>query len=593
MSAIPSAIPPTALRVEEHQMKLWDGAALFYRRWSPATPTRKALVLFHRGHEHSGRFMDVVESLGLRDVTVFAWDARGHGRSPGRRGYAASMRWITRDIDCFIRHLVTAHDIRMRDMIVLGHSVGAVTVAAWVHDYAPPLRGLVLATPALRVRLYIPAAIPLLRLLLKVRGDRAVVRSYVKAHMLTHDRQQARLYREDPLISREIAVNVLLELHDTATRLMADAAAIRVPTLLLSGSADWVVTIGAQRRLFQRLGSPDKRMVMMPGMYHDILHEKDRHLVMAECRQFIEQQFAREPVPSPLIHADREGYTRREYDRLRAPLPLWSPRRAGCAMQRAAMKSLGRLSEGIRLGWRSGFDSGLTLDYVYENQARGLSPLGQWLDRLYLNGRGWRGIRQRRALLEAALKDAIERLRRAGRPVELVDIAAGAGRYVLAILAGCNGPVGALLRDYREANLDAGRRMARQMGLDHVRFELGDAFDEASLANLQPPPNLAVVSGLYELIPENDPVGASLRGLAAAMRPGGGYLVYTNQPWHPQIEMIARVLTNREGRPWIMRRRTQAEMDDLVGEAGFEKLAMDIDDQGIFTVAMARIEGVQ
>jgi hypothetical protein len=47
----------------------------------------------------------------------------------------------------------------------------------------------------------------------------------------------------------------------------------------------------------------------------------------------------------------------------------------------------------------------------------------------------------------------------------------------------------------------------------------------------------------------------SLRGIADVMD-DGGYLIYTNQPWHPQVEFIARVLTNREGQPWIMRRRS-------------------------------------
>jgi hypothetical protein len=82
-------------------------------------------------------------------------------------------------------------------------------------------------------------------------------------------------------------------------------------------------------------------------------------------------------------------------------------------------------------------------------------------------------------------------------------------------------------------------------------------------------------------------VSASLRGVAEALEPGG-YLVYTNQPWHPQLEFIARTLTNREGRPWVMRRRTQAEMDQLVRAAGFRKLAMEIDRWGIFTVSLAQ-----
>jgi hypothetical protein len=40
------------------------------------------------------------------------------------------------------------------------------------------------------------------------------------------------------------------------------------------------------------------------------------------------------------------------------------------------------------------------------------------------------------------------------------------------------------------------------------------------------------------------------------------------------------VLTNREGRPWVMRRRTQGEMDALVREAGFTKRQMRIDEHG-------------
>jgi hypothetical protein len=90
-----------------------------------------------------------------------------------------------------------------------------------------------------------------------------------------------------------------------------------------------------------------------------------------------------------------------------------------------------------------------------------------------------------------------------------------------------------------------------------------------------------------ELFPDNGPIAASLGGLRAALA-GGGYLVYTCQPWHPQLELIARVLTNCAGRPWVMRCRPQAEMDALVRRAGFEKLATAADDTGIFTVSLAR-----
>jgi hypothetical protein len=95
------------------------------------------------------------------------------------------------------------------------------------------------------------------------------------------------------------------------------------------------------------------------------------------------------------------------------------------------------------------------------------------------------------------------------------------------------------------------------------------------------------VSGLYELFPSNQPVMSSLAGLGRAVRPGG-YLIYTNQPSHPQIELIAETLTHADGSPWIMRCRGSAEMDHLVGQAGFRKLRTLIDDHGIFSVSLAQ-----
>src|SRR5262245_12668988 len=148
--------PAAAVQASEHTLDLWDGTELFYRAWLPAKPVQRAVFLFHRGHEHSGRFSDVVEELGLAETAVFAWDARGHGRSPGQRGYAPSFATLVKDIDFFVWTLTRQHGIPPNNVVALGHSVGAVAVAAWVHDYAPPIRAMLLISPALRVKLYVP-----------------------------------------------------------------------------------------------------------------------------------------------------------------------------------------------------------------------------------------------------------------------------------------------------------------------------------------------------------------------------------------------------------------------------------------------------
>jgi hypothetical protein len=451
---------------------------------------------------------------------------------------------------------------------------------------------MVLASPAFSVKLYVPFARPALGLAHRVLGD-FHVNSYVKPRALTHDPERIASYSADPLIRRPISVNILLALYSTADRVIDDARAIHTPTQLLISGADHVVRHAPQHRFFHRLGSRIKEKHVFPGFYHDTLGEKDRAPAIAKVREFLLRRFAEPPAAVSLLDADRAGYTKDEFDQLSRPLSALSPKAWNFALTRFGMKTGGRLAAGIRLGLATGFDSGSTLDYVYRNQAAGVTPIGKLIDWFYLNAIGWRGIRVRKQHLERMLAQACERLRTDSRPLLIVDIAAGHGRYVLDAVNGhLSNSARILLRDFSDLNVRAGGELIRQRGLESIaRFEKGDAFDRAAVAALDPRPTLGIVSGLYELFPDNSLVRASLAGMADAIEPGG-YFVYTAQPWHPQLEMIARTLpSHRDGKPWIMRRRTQLEMDQLVEAAGFRKVDQLTDDWGIFTVSLAQRTG--
>lgn len=574
---------------EEHTFEALDGTPIFYRYWPAAAPgSNKAVLLLHRGHEHSGRLQHLVEELDLSDCAMFAWDARGHGRSPGRRGHAPSAGVLTKDLDTFAREAVLARGFRMEDLAVVGQSVGGVLAAAWVHDYAPPIRCLILAAPAFQVKLYVPFARPMLRVLCKFRRD-LTIRSYVKAKFLTHDPHSIADFESDPLIASAISARLLLDLFDTSARLVGDSQAIHVPTQLLISGSDHVVARKPQIAFFNRLGAADKEKQEFKGFYHDTFGEKDRRLAIGKAREFILKSFSRPYERRCLLDADRTGATKEEFDRLSRPLPRGSAKAIAFRVMRGGLATGGRLSDGIRLGFETGFDSGAMLDYVYRNRASGITALGKFIDRLYLNSTGWRGVRVRKHHLERLLIRAIADLQRHGAPVYIADIAAGRGSYVLDLMKRHGGIDGVLLRDYSLRNVERGSALIAQSGLiNRARFERGDAFDGASLAAIEPKPTIGVVSGLYELFPENDAVRRSLAGLAAALRPGG-YIVYTGQPWHPQLEFIARTLSShREGKPWVMRRRSQAELDQLVEAAVFQKIDQLTGDGGIFTVSLAR-----
>lgn len=576
------------MQEEEKTFVTSDEERLFYRyRPSVSGRTGRAIVLFHRGHEHSGRMMFLADELGLDDCAYFAWDARGHGRSPGARGDSPSLARSVADIQDFIDHIREEYGIATENMAVIAQSVGAVLVAAWLHDYAPQIRCAVLAAPAFRVRLYVPFARQGLRLLQKWRGN-FFVNSYVKAHYLTHDEQRIASYRADPLITRAISVRILLGLYDTAERVVTDAAAITTPVQLLLAGRDWVVHTAPQHEFYNRLGSPFKERHILPGFYHDVLGEERRELALREIRRFIGQRFAENRSEVDLSSAHLHGASRREADELATPLAPWTPRGAWWVGLRRLIHLGRHWSQGLKLGVETGFDSGSTLDYVYRNQAQGTNAWGVFIDRLYLNAVGWRGIRQRKVHIGLAIREAIQRLRAAGQPVHILDIAAGHGRYLLDALPADDRPESIRLRDFRAVNVAAGRQLIAERGLQEIaEFSEADAYDRATYQQLAPRPTLGVVSGLHELFADNALVLESLYGLGDALA-AGGFLVYTGQPWHPQLEMIARCLTShRDGQNWVMRRRSQLEMDQLVARAGFRKLRQWIDDEGIFTVSLA------
>ena len=576
----------------EQTFSTHDDVELFYRHWPAATAVtgeRKAILLFHRGHEHSGRIAHLVDELDLPDFEFFAWDARGHGQSPGERGDSPSFATSVRDVQTFCDHIAIAHGIQTQNIAVIAQSVGAVIAATWVHDYAPRIRALVLASPAFKVKLYVPFARTGLALMRTFRGN-FFVNSYVKAKFLSHDPERVASYDTDPLITKAISVNVLLGLYEAADRVVADANAIQVPTQLLISGSDFVVHRKPQEQFFERLGSLKKEKHILPGFFHDTLGEGDRAAAVTSVKRFILQNFEYPLDRANLLDADKIGMTCAESEALAAPLPPNSLRDLYWRMTRASMRLGSQLSAGVKLGFDTGFDSGSTLDYVYRNKPTGKGKLGRMIDENYLNSIGWRGIRQRKLNVEELLRLAMTKLRDESREVRIVDIAAGHGRYILEALQGVSPlPESILLRDYSDINVRDGGNLIREKGLaDIAQFVKGDAFDRADLAALTPKPTLAVVSGLYELFADNSMVGDSLAGLADAVEPGG-YLVYTGQPWHPQLELIARALTShRQGQAWVMRRRSQAEMDQLVEAAGFRKITQRVDEWGIFTVSLAQ-----
>ncbi len=175
---------------EEHFFTTHDGFQLFYRFW-PALETNEqedpgAVLLFHRGHEHGGRMAHLVDELALPEQAFFAWDCPWSWAITGRQRRQPLLRYqCPRHSDLCGTHRAQTW-FQPRAAVCGGPKCRCRAGQHLVHDYAPSIRALVLASPAFSVKLYVPLAIPGLKLLRSLKGN-FFVNSYVKAKLLTHD----------------------------------------------------------------------------------------------------------------------------------------------------------------------------------------------------------------------------------------------------------------------------------------------------------------------------------------------------------------------------------------------------------------------
>ena len=261
------------------------------------------------------------------------------------------------------------------------------------------------------------------------------------------------------------------------------------------------------------------------------------------------------------------------------------------ALLRGLLSTAGRASKGVRIGYRFGFDSGIMLDYVYVNRAQGALGIGKLIDRAYLDAVGWRAIRARRVLLKQMLRHEIERNRANAASTRLLDVAAGPGRYLQEVLeqdGSGHDDLRILCRDLSPDNVAQGASQASAAGLKTISFEQGDAFNPAPAdAQLGGVPNVIVVSGLYELMLDDEIIQRSLKQLYL-MLALGGTIYFTTQTHHPQLDFIANVLPNRDGALWVMKCRPAAQLEEWARAAGFTQIASQAEEFGLFTVTVGR-----
>jgi SAM-dependent methyltransferase len=262
---------------------------------------------------------------------------------------------------------------------------------------------------------------------------------------------------------------------------------------------------------------------------------------------------------------------------LKRPLPPTTPRAWRFAALRAAGRAGALASDGLRIGYRHGFDSGPFMAHVYANHPAGRTPLGRALDARLLRRPTCEAFRDIRALAELAVLDAIDA---AGEDAVVADLAAGPAPYLLRALA--QRPAArAVIGDVDPAALEQARAAAERLGLaERVRFVQADAFARDSLGALEA--GVVVELGLYGIYHDDALIARHFRDLAELVAPR--QVVFNVQTRNPEIEHIARVWRNAAGERCVWRLRPVEQILGYAQAAGFAPASVTKDRHGIYRV---------
>jgi alpha-beta hydrolase superfamily lysophospholipase len=270
--------------MKEEQIEGVGGFKIFTRTWRPEGKARGVVVLVHGFNSHSGYYQWVADQLVARNLAVYALDLRGRGRSDGERYYVQKFADYVSDVEA----LVTRAKSREPGLPVflLGHSAGGVVACLYTLEHQSELAGLISESFAHEV----PApdfALAVLKGLSHVAPHAHVLK--LKNEDFSRDLKVVEQMNQDPLLAHEVQpTQTVAEMVRADERLKKEFPQIKLPVLILHGTADKATKPSGSKRFYEMAGSSDKTLKLYEGHYHDLLNDVDKQVVMNDIQQWID-----------------------------------------------------------------------------------------------------------------------------------------------------------------------------------------------------------------------------------------------------------------------------------------------------------------
>ncbi|MFZ0127850.1 MAG: lysophospholipase [Candidatus Dormiibacterota bacterium] len=276
-------------QVEEDTFAGVRGLRIHVRTWLPAGAPTGVVVVAHGFAEHAGRYATLAERLVADGLAVRAADHRGHGLSEGKRTSVVRFRDYVDDLNSVIAQARARWP--SEPLVLLGHSMGGLIALDLAVRSSDALDGLIVSAPAACPRDVSRLKLAIGRALSRVAPDTGVLR--LPLDRISRDPAVVDAYNHDPLVFRApMRARLGAEMLDAMDRVDAGLPSLKVPLLVMQGTADGLVDPGCGPHVYERAGSKDKTLKMYDGLWHEIFNEPERDHVLGDLIAWLRTRLA-------------------------------------------------------------------------------------------------------------------------------------------------------------------------------------------------------------------------------------------------------------------------------------------------------------
>ncbi|MFT3700667.1 MAG: alpha/beta hydrolase [Kofleriaceae bacterium] len=244
---------------------------LYGEAFLPASP--KGIVVISHGYaEHCGPYREVAHVITNAGFAALSYDVRGHGKSPGPRGFINAFHEYTDDLKAVMKQARAL--VPTGPLILLGHSHGSLITLRAACDGLDGVHAIIVSSPYLGLRLAVPGWKKTLAKVASRIAPKLPQPNGIKADQLTHDKEMQRIHDADKVNFDTATARWFVESTKAQDYVAANASRITLPSTWIIGADDPLADPAQSKRVAQAMKQADYHE--LPGFLHEVFNETDR-----------------------------------------------------------------------------------------------------------------------------------------------------------------------------------------------------------------------------------------------------------------------------------------------------------------------------